>query len=172
MAELVYALCAVTSTFCAVLLIRAFRSTRQRLLLWSSVGFAGFAVNNVLVFLDLVIVPATDLSLPRNLAASRRLVAPCRSHLGGVVNTASLNQFLLGGTATACWASGVFFLRFHRATGERLFLYFALALVAFGAHWATLAVVDEPEHWRYLFSIRAVAFLLLIFGIVQKNRGK
>jgi hypothetical protein len=69
MAELVYAICALMSLLCAALLVRGYLSTKQRLLLWSSVGFAGFAVNNVLVFLDLVIVPSVDLSLPRNIAA-------------------------------------------------------------------------------------------------------
>lgn len=69
MAELVYALCALTSLVCAGLLVRGYLASKQRLLLWSSVGFVGFAVNNVLVFLDLVIVPATDLSLPRHIAA-------------------------------------------------------------------------------------------------------
>lgn len=68
MAELVYALCAVTSILCAALLVRGYLARRKPLLLWSSVGFAGFAVNNVLVFLDLVIVPTVDLSLPRNVA--------------------------------------------------------------------------------------------------------
>jgi hypothetical protein len=68
-AEFVYAVCALTSLLCVGLLVRAYRAKRQRLLLWSSLGFAGFAVNNVLVFLDLVIVPATDLSLARNVAA-------------------------------------------------------------------------------------------------------
>ncbi|MFO0611869.1 MAG: DUF5985 family protein [Polyangiaceae bacterium] len=69
MAEFVYALCALTSLLCVGLLVRAYVSKRQRLLLWSSIGFAGFAANNVLVFLDLVIVPSVDLSLPRNIAA-------------------------------------------------------------------------------------------------------
>lgn len=69
MAEFVYALCAVTSVLCAALLVRGYRSTRQWLLLSASVGFAGFAVNNVLVFVDLVVVSSVDLSLPRNIAA-------------------------------------------------------------------------------------------------------
>lgn len=70
MAEFVYALSALTSLVCAGLLVRAFAAKRQqRLLLWSAIGFTGFAVNNVLVFLDLVIVPTVDLSLARNVAA-------------------------------------------------------------------------------------------------------
>jgi len=69
MAEVVYLLCAVTSVVCAILLHRGYRQTRTRLLFWSSLCFAGLALNNVLLVVDLVIVPATDLSTLRGLVA-------------------------------------------------------------------------------------------------------
>ena len=69
MAEAVYALCGVTSIACAVLLLRAYASTRARLLFWSSLCFAGLALNNVLLFIDLVLVPTWDLSNLRGLLA-------------------------------------------------------------------------------------------------------
>lgn len=59
MAELVYALCALTSLVCAVLLGRAYAGSKQRLLMWSTLCFVGLFFNNVLTFLDLVIVPMT-----------------------------------------------------------------------------------------------------------------
>ena len=65
MATIVYLLCTVTSAFCAILLAREYRRTSARLLLWSSLSFAGWAVNNALVFTDLVVLPSTDLSLVR-----------------------------------------------------------------------------------------------------------
>jgi len=65
----VYILCVMTSTFCAALLLREYLRTRARLLLWSSLAFAAFAVNNALVFMDLVVLPAVDLSLFRATAA-------------------------------------------------------------------------------------------------------
>jgi hypothetical protein len=68
-AEVVYGLCALTSILCAAVLVRGYLASKQRMLLWASVGFVGFAGNNILLFLDLVIVPAVDLSLPRNVAA-------------------------------------------------------------------------------------------------------
>jgi hypothetical protein len=61
MAELIYLLCAATSVLCAVLLARGYRSSRSRLLLWSALCFVGLAGNNVLLFLDLVVVPTVDL---------------------------------------------------------------------------------------------------------------
>jgi hypothetical protein len=68
MAEIVYALCMVTSIACAALLLRAYRRGRSRLLLWSCACFVGLALNNALLFADLVIVPQVDLSLWRALS--------------------------------------------------------------------------------------------------------
>ncbi|HEU0037000.1 MAG TPA: DUF5985 family protein [Kofleriaceae bacterium] len=65
MAELVYVLCAATSVFCAGLLLRSYFRQRTRLLMWSSLCFVGLAVNNILLFVDLVLVPGVDLTLVR-----------------------------------------------------------------------------------------------------------
>lgn len=69
MAEVVYALCALTSILCAVLLIRGYRESRLRLSLWTSLCFAGLALNNVLLFVDRIIVEDVDLQLLRTLVA-------------------------------------------------------------------------------------------------------
>jgi len=70
MAETVYLLCAATSVTCAVLLLRAYRRQRTRLLLWSSLCFVLLALNNILLFVDLIVVPsAIDLSLWRSAVA-------------------------------------------------------------------------------------------------------
>lgn len=66
MAETVYILCALTSLICAVMLYRRFRQVRTHLLFWSCACFVCFAVNNSLLFVDLVMVPSADLSLVRN----------------------------------------------------------------------------------------------------------
>ena len=65
MAEAVYVLCALTSATCAILLVRSYRRTRLRLLFWSAFCFIALALNSVLVFVDLVVVPDTDLALLR-----------------------------------------------------------------------------------------------------------
>ncbi|MBZ4375346.1 DUF5985 family protein [Corallococcus sp. AS-1-6] len=69
MAEAVYILCALTSAACAVLLLRAWRRTRMKLLLYSGLCFSLFTVNNMLLFVDLVLVPAGDLSLARTVTS-------------------------------------------------------------------------------------------------------
>jgi hypothetical protein len=67
---IVYLLCAATSVCCLVLLTRSYLRTRNRLLLWSALAFVGFAANNLLVFVDLVLLPTTVDLLPfRNLAS-------------------------------------------------------------------------------------------------------
>lgn len=63
---IVYLLCAVTSGACAVLLLRAYRRQGLRLLLWSGASFCVFGISNIILFVDLVLVPAVDLSLLRN----------------------------------------------------------------------------------------------------------
>lgn len=61
MAESIYVLCALTCLVCTVLLARGYRSSRSRLLAWSTACFAGLFVNNVLVVVDLIVVPEIDL---------------------------------------------------------------------------------------------------------------
>jgi hypothetical protein len=65
-AEAVYLLCGVTSLLCAILLFRGYLAKRTPLLFWSSLCFAGLVVNNVLLFVDLVVVVETDLRLLRS----------------------------------------------------------------------------------------------------------
>ena len=66
---IVYALCAVTAAACALLLLRAHGRSGTRLLFWGGLCFAGLALNNVLVFVDLVLVPQMNLLALRNVAA-------------------------------------------------------------------------------------------------------
>jgi len=74
-AESIYVLCAATSLVAAALLLRRYRARRTPLLLWSCIGFFGLAVNNVLVFVDLGVLTASDLSLPRTLAGAIAMLA-------------------------------------------------------------------------------------------------
>ena len=66
MAKVVYVLCALTSIGCAILLFRQYQRTRGGLLFWSTWCFACFALTNVLLFVDLVMLPERDLSVIRS----------------------------------------------------------------------------------------------------------
>lgn len=74
MAEIVYVLCAATSAFCALLLLRGYRSSGARLLLWSGLCFVGLTLNNLLLVMDLIVFPRVDLSLYRNCAGLAAMV--------------------------------------------------------------------------------------------------
>jgi hypothetical protein len=67
MATLVYALCALTSVLCAVLLLRGYLMSGVRLLLWAGLCFVGLAINNVLLFVDLGLMPGIDLTTWRSM---------------------------------------------------------------------------------------------------------
>jgi hypothetical protein len=75
MAEAVYILCAVTSLLCAGMLIRGYRRSRTRFLLWSSLCFIALAINNLLLLLDKVILPAETAFLGIEYPLLRALVA-------------------------------------------------------------------------------------------------
>lgn len=67
MASVVYLLCSVLSGACAFFLVRAYLSVRTRFLLWSSLCFIGMGVNNLLLFIDLALLPyQVDLALLRH----------------------------------------------------------------------------------------------------------
>ena len=65
MSAVVYILGAFSSLLCAVLLMKQFIRTRQKLLLWSAVSFFGLTTTNALVFVDLVTMPTVDLHVIR-----------------------------------------------------------------------------------------------------------
>ena len=69
MATVIYLLCALTSLACAVLLLRGYARNGVRLLLWVGLCFVGLTLNNVLLVIDLRVVPSLDLSLWRSLPA-------------------------------------------------------------------------------------------------------
>ena len=68
-ATIVYILCAATSVACAFMLLRSYRQSHVRLLLWSGLCFVGLALNNILLVVDTRVMSDTDLSVIRTLPA-------------------------------------------------------------------------------------------------------
>ena len=62
---IVYFLCFATSATCAWLLARHYRRTRAPLLLWSALCFFFLAGNNLVVIVDLLLLPMVDFRLIR-----------------------------------------------------------------------------------------------------------
>ena len=61
----VYSLCLLTSAACALLLGRSYHRNGARLLLWSCIAFVFLAANNLLLLLDLAVLPDIDLRIAR-----------------------------------------------------------------------------------------------------------
>jgi hypothetical protein len=72
---ILYSLAALTSLACMLLLFRAHARTGLRLLFWSALCFVGLSINNLLLFLDLIVFPDLDLRLWRLAAALAGLLA-------------------------------------------------------------------------------------------------
>ena len=74
MAGLVYLLGALVTALCAVLLLRGYARSRSRLLLWSSLCFAGLTVSNGLLFVDLHVFPQVNLYMWRLATAASAML--------------------------------------------------------------------------------------------------
>ena len=57
---------ALIAFLCAILLYRGYRRSSARLLMWSAVCFFGWAIENVVLFIDRNVVPDIDLMLVRH----------------------------------------------------------------------------------------------------------
>lgn len=82
-------------------------------------------------------------------------------------------EFVDGAGSLASAAVALFFLRYWRSTGDRLFAMFALAFAVFAANRIALAAIDDASEAETLvYAARALAFGLLLAAIVDKNRGR
>lgn len=81
-----------------------------------------------------------------------------------------MTEFLLGALVMASTTVGVFFMRFWRNTGDRLFVMFALAFWILSINWVAVAVAATPETQTFFYTLRLLAFLLIIIAVVDKNR--
>lgn len=80
-------------------------------------------------------------------------------------------NLILGALAMACFTAGLFFFRFWRTTQDRFFLWFALSFWIQTAG-RILQAVAEPvpdENIPAFYTMRLVAFALILFAIIEKN---
>jgi hypothetical protein len=79
----------------------------------------------------------------------------------------------MGAIAMASVVASLFFLRFWRDTGDRLFLIFSIAFLLLGITRVALTVADTPHESRLsIYLIRLLAFGLIAIAIVDKNRSR
>jgi hypothetical protein len=84
-----------------------------------------------------------------------------------------MNAILVGAIAMASLVIGLFFLRFWRSTKDRFFLYFALSFFLQGFN-RILAVLTsmQSEDAPVFYAIRLVAYSLILFAVLGKNRRR
>jgi hypothetical protein len=83
-----------------------------------------------------------------------------------------MNALLIGATALAYAALAAFFRRFHKRSRDRLFLIFAGAFCVLAFNRIALGLLDpHSERRTYVYLIRLCAFGLILWAIVDKNRG-
>jgi peptidoglycan/LPS O-acetylase OafA/YrhL len=85
-------------------------------------------------------------------------------------------DFLAGAVTLGYAVAAVLFLRFWRKTADRLFLAFAAAFVLLATNQGLAAAFEfGDERTAYVYSLRVLGFLLILWAIVDKNlsrRGK
>lgn len=74
MSGLIYLLCALTALLCSWLLLKAYRGSGYKLLLWGGICFIGLTLNNILLIVDKFLVPYIDLFTWRLLLALFALI--------------------------------------------------------------------------------------------------
>jgi len=83
----------------------------------------------------------------------------------------SLIAFLAGAVTLGYVMAGVFFLRFWRKTGDRLFVHFAIAFWLFALNQGLTSFLEAAdERIRYAYVLRVLGFALILVGIIDKNR--
>lgn len=83
-----------------------------------------------------------------------------------------LKAMINGAVVMACLACALFFVRFWKASRDRLFAFFALAFSVMSLNWMVLTLLQvDDERRHYLYVIRLVSFLLILYAIWDKNRA-
>jgi hypothetical protein len=67
MPGVVYLLCAATCLLCAILLFRGYARSGVRLLFWSGLCFLGLMLDNVMLYIDVILVPDVSLEIWRKI---------------------------------------------------------------------------------------------------------
>jgi peptidoglycan/LPS O-acetylase OafA/YrhL len=79
-------------------------------------------------------------------------------------------EFLSGAVTFGYLVAALFFARFWKKTGDRLFVAFAIAFVLLALNQALaqwLGAADERVGYTYL--LRVLGFVLILAAIVDKN---
>lgn len=79
------------------------------------------------------------------------------------------NSMLTGAIVFAAWLIALCFWRYWRKNHDRLFAFFAAAFLLIGIERLSLELWSGHDESNF-YLIRLCAFLLIIYGIIDKNR--
>lgn len=83
-----------------------------------------------------------------------------------------MTALVSGAMVMAYFTAGLFFLRFWKDTRDRLFGIFAAAFWLLAFQRAALTITESPGSEQiFLYVVRLAAFLLILWAIIDKNRG-
>lgn len=85
-----------------------------------------------------------------------------------------LYSMLSGMLVMGCWIVGMFFIRYWRQSADRLFLLFGVSfwLLAIERAIPNLLAIPRDETSTSIYLIRLVAFVVILYAIVDKNRSR
>jgi hypothetical protein len=87
-----------------------------------------------------------------------------------MIARATLVAFMGGAVTVGYLVAALFFLKFWRRTGDRLFAAFAAAFVLLAANQAVPVLFGLPdEALGGVYLLKLAAFLLIILAILRKN---
>jgi len=83
-----------------------------------------------------------------------------------------MNDLISGAMVMAYSVAAMYFLRFWRRSRDPLFGHFSLAFWILAAQRLALSISGEDyEHRTFFYIARLLAFVVIIWAIVQKNRA-
>jgi hypothetical protein len=82
-----------------------------------------------------------------------------------------VNLFLAGMIAALQGIASLYFFRFYRKTNDRFFALFSLSFGIMVMNRLLLIILgDESEARTFVYAVRLVSYLVIIYAIVDKNR--
>jgi hypothetical protein len=83
--------------------------------------------------------------------------------------------FIIGMNSALSAVAGLAFFKFWLTTRDRLFILFATAFFILAVDWAVLTMLrhfsaNPTEHNILIYSVRLLAFILILSAIIDKNR--
>ncbi len=85
----------------------------------------------------------------------------------------TIKMLLLGAIAMASLIIGLLFVRFWKTTRDRFFLFFAAAFFIAGVGRVTMGLIPHvTDHSPLIYVTQLLAFLIIIYAIVDKNRSQ